>query len=377
MKANKKSIFTIHLLILCILQVLISQHTPVYAQNSFSGVIEFDKSVHDFGDFMISDGKKTCTFTYKNISDSPLVIHDIITSCGCTDPVWSKQPVHPGKQGTIQVTFNNDLGPYPFDKALTVYVSNVHKPVILRIRGNVLDRKRSLEELFPIRIGSLGLREAPLNLGQIEQGVSRSETIEVANLSDRPIQVSFTHNTPGLYLQLDHPTIPAKGKTQLRYSIDTEKTREKLWGKNTFEATVQINGKAQQKPIQVIALIKENFAGYTEQQRRSGALPQFQNSSADFKRIKSTDSATVSYTCKNAGKVPLVIYKIDGSDPGLEMEFPKEIAPGSSGTIRVKVTPEALAQQKNEEEILFILTVITNSPVRPLTSLFITGVVED
>lgn len=364
------------LLIFCILVSLLLGQQPGFGQNSFSGVIEFDKTVHDFGDFLITAGKQTCSFTFKNISKDPIVIHDIITSCGCTDPQWPRQPILPGKEGQITVTFNNDLGPYPFDKSLTVYVSNINKPVMLRIRGNVLDKPRSLEDLFPIRIGSLGFRELPLEAGQIEQGAGRSETVEIANLSNRPLQVSFADLTPGLTLEIDPPTIPAKGKAQLRYTINTGKTNGKLWGKNTFTANVLLNGQTQESPIGINALIKENFSEYTKDQRKNGSLPQFQNSTATFGRIRSTETITLSYTCKNAGKAPLTIYKIDASAPGLEMEYPKQIAPGESGTIRVRVTPEALAQQKDEEEALYILTVITNSPVRPLSSLFITGIIE-
>ena len=63
-----------------------------------SKVISFDKKIHDFGDVIISDGPVKCTFTFTNISDSPIVVHNIISSCGCATPQWTRSPVKPGKR---------------------------------------------------------------------------------------------------------------------------------------------------------------------------------------------------------------------------------------------------------------------------------------
>lgn len=53
----------------------------------------------------------------------------------------------------------NDEGPYPFDKTLTVYMSGLKKPVVLRLRGVVHEKKLSLNELYPQRRGSLALKK--------------------------------------------------------------------------------------------------------------------------------------------------------------------------------------------------------------------------
>ena len=37
--------------------------------NTFEGVVRMDKTVHDFGDIMVSDGPVTATFTATNVSD--------------------------------------------------------------------------------------------------------------------------------------------------------------------------------------------------------------------------------------------------------------------------------------------------------------------
>ena len=46
--------------------------------------IKFDKTTHDFGKFSENSPVVSCTFTFTNIGDAPLVIHQAVASCGCT-----------------------------------------------------------------------------------------------------------------------------------------------------------------------------------------------------------------------------------------------------------------------------------------------------
>ena len=73
------------------------------ADNTFGGVVRLDKIVHDFGDILVTDGPVTATFTATNVGDKPLVIYSVVSSCGCTDVEWTKQPLKPGEKGTIKV----------------------------------------------------------------------------------------------------------------------------------------------------------------------------------------------------------------------------------------------------------------------------------
>ena len=150
-------------------------------------VIRFDKKIHDFGDVLIAEGAVSCVFTFTNIGTQPIVVHNVISSCGCTTPEWTREPVRPGSTGTIQATFSNDQGPYPFDKTLTVYVgvgkSSLERPVLLRLRGVSHEKKKDLDEIFVTQIGPLGMRKVQTSIGYIDQGVVKSDQMQVANLS--------------------------------------------------------------------------------------------------------------------------------------------------------------------------------------------------
>ena len=99
--------------------------------------IQFDKTVHDFGEISTKAGKQTCTFTVTNDSDEDLSIFAVVPSCGCTDVVGPRETIAPGKTGKITATYSNDEGVGTFDKTLTVYTSAQKKPIILHLKGSV------------------------------------------------------------------------------------------------------------------------------------------------------------------------------------------------------------------------------------------------
>lgn len=110
--------------------------TMTFAQTKAE--IKFDKTTHNFGEFSESNPKVTYTFTFTNVGDGPLVIHQAVASCGCTVPEYTQEPVLPGKTGTIKVTYNGE-GRYPghFKKSITLRTNATTEMVRLFIEGDM------------------------------------------------------------------------------------------------------------------------------------------------------------------------------------------------------------------------------------------------
>ena len=67
--------------------------------------ITFSETEHDFG--TIEQGTNVeHTFTFTNTGKAPLVITNATSSCGCTVPTWTKDPIAPGESGEMLVKFN-------------------------------------------------------------------------------------------------------------------------------------------------------------------------------------------------------------------------------------------------------------------------------
>lgn len=104
-----------------------------------AAVITFDKTSHDFGRFSEDNPVVKCTFTFTNEGNAPLVIHQAIASCGCTEPTYTRMPVKPGEKGTVEVTYNGE-GKFPgkFKKTITVRTNAKDPMVRLLISGDMV-----------------------------------------------------------------------------------------------------------------------------------------------------------------------------------------------------------------------------------------------
>ncbi len=104
--------------------------------------IKFEKTTHNFGSFSESNPKVTCTFTYTNVGEQPLVVNQAIASCGCTVPEYTKTPVQPGEKGEIKVTYNG-AGKFPghFKKSITVRTNGAVEMTRLYIEGDMTEAK--------------------------------------------------------------------------------------------------------------------------------------------------------------------------------------------------------------------------------------------
>ena len=335
---------------------------------TIDGNVELDKTVHDFGDILYGSGPVSCKFTIKNISSSPMAIYDVASSCGCTAVDWTKQPIQPGKTGVINATFDNEDGPHPFDKRLTVYFSNVKKPVVLRLRGTAYSKKLPLSEAYPIHLGNLGLKEKEIKLGNMSQGSQRSDVITVANIGKSPIKVAFEGVSEGMDIKISPSTIQAGETAKITYTITANR---KLWGKNWYYATPVVNGKKTDK-IAIWAFTKEDFSGWSEAQRKNAAMPVFDESTFEFGVVKPGKTIDAEFELKNEGKETLHIYKADVDIPGVEVVAIPDVKAGKKGTYKFRINTSKLPKG----EIMGIVTLTTNTPNRPIINLFLSGAVK-
>jgi hypothetical protein len=112
---------------------------PSEAQGPIT-IVSFDRIEHNFG--KLKDGEKPfTTFKFTNTGKEDLVISNATGSCGCTVPEWPKEPIKPGKSGSIKVEFDSKdkLG----EQIKTVSVTSNTEPSIntLTIKATVLPKQ--------------------------------------------------------------------------------------------------------------------------------------------------------------------------------------------------------------------------------------------
>jgi hypothetical protein len=96
---------------------------------------QWKSSTIDFGEIK-QNVPKTAEFELSNTGTAPIIINNVVPSCGCTNVDYPKEPVKPGQTVKIKTTYNAAaIG--AFQKRVTVYMNATPEPQILEIKGIV------------------------------------------------------------------------------------------------------------------------------------------------------------------------------------------------------------------------------------------------
>lgn len=118
-----------------------SQNNTTTNNDKNAPIITFENVEHDYGTIYKGDDGK-CEFRFTNTGKEPLILSNPRSSCGCTVPIWSREPILPGKSGLITIIYDTKRTG-PFNKTITVLSNAKNKTVVLRIKGFV---KPKIEE---------------------------------------------------------------------------------------------------------------------------------------------------------------------------------------------------------------------------------------
>lgn len=371
---------------------------PAAAQSTFGNVVSVDKVTHDFGDIYTDQGSVSCTYTFTNISNKPILLLQAVSSCGCTTTEWTREPIQPGKTGTVNAEFDNNDGPYPFDKTVTVYVSELKNPIVLHLRGTAHDNVKPIKENYSLIIGNMGIKDLEIKAGTLSMGEIKSGTVAIGNVGKTPMKLEFKDVSEGLKLEVYPNPIPARSVATLTYTISTSRER---WGKNWYYATPVVDGRVYKatgklpvadKPVDDLhfytepnkrlglgkseiafwAVTKENFASIPQEMKEQMSNPSFTKSTVDFGKLASGARTTVTFEYTNKGKKDCEFHKLDADCSNVTVKEMTKAAPGKKGRIVLELDTKGMPKGEN----IIALTLITNSALRPVISLQIAGTIQ-
>lgn len=96
----------------------------------------FTEEAHDFG--KITQGEKVSySFKFKNTGGTDLLINEAHGSCGCTVPQYPKQPVPPGSESAIDVTFDSDGKSGKVEKTVTLTANTSPNTKVIKIMADI------------------------------------------------------------------------------------------------------------------------------------------------------------------------------------------------------------------------------------------------
>ncbi len=109
--------------------------TTIFAQ------MEFTEMEYNFGDLYQGE-KAEHIFKFKNIGNSPLILNNVLTTCGCTASEWPREPIPSGVKAEIKVIFNSASKIGRQNKVITVRSNAKGGDFRLRISVMVLPSRK-------------------------------------------------------------------------------------------------------------------------------------------------------------------------------------------------------------------------------------------
>jgi len=103
--------------------------------------ISFDKKEYDFGTVNEGDIVET-SYLVTNSGKTDLVITNAQASCGCTVPVWPKNPIKPGATGEVKVKFNTSGKLNRQQKTITLTTNTESGREVLTLKGSVTPKAK-------------------------------------------------------------------------------------------------------------------------------------------------------------------------------------------------------------------------------------------
>lgn len=112
-----------------------SQPAKTVVKSAYDNVVKFKQEDLNFGATKVNK-PVTVDYFFTNISQKPLLVENASASCGCTQPKWTMEPVLPGQQGKITVTFNAPAVGMQ-NKTIWVRFKGFNEDVVLHLLGKV------------------------------------------------------------------------------------------------------------------------------------------------------------------------------------------------------------------------------------------------
>jgi len=349
-----------------IVLILLANAAAVRAQ------LVFEPASHDFGSVPESGGTVSHTFAGVNRSERPLVILDVVSSCGCTVPEFSRRPILPGDSTRITVTFDPMNRPGSFSKELGIYSTDRVKVATLAIRGEVAPRPKSIDELYPVDAGGgVRLSVTLCAFSYVRHGQRMQMAVGIANTSDRSVSIEPVARQSSGLLEIACPRRLAPGERaeiNLSYFIPAS---EPHYGtlRDVFE--IRVDGASNGT-----LLLAHGIGIDPEPKRRTNRpVSELSENMLKFGAVKHAGPILRrKFTLSNTGSGELIVRAAEHDGRiATTLTAGERIPAGGSVTAEVLFDPGEADYGIMSSSLLLI----TNDPDRPMRRLRVTAIVEE
>ena len=318
--------------------------------------LEVDKRYHDFGKIKEDGGKVKAVFTFKNTGNTNLIIQKVEPSCGCTLGEYTKEPIPPGKTGTVTAIFNprNQIG--IIDKTVGVYTNAYYASiVVLELRGEVIPRDKSMDDIFPYRVGNLMFDKEMIELGDVWHNAADSAYVVMYNDGQYPIKINNISSLPKGYRVYPSKYVIEPNEEVKLYAVVEANTIKDFGAFNKNFKLLTDDQEYPEKPLMMMGNLKYNFGKLTKKEIKTAPKFSINQKEKDFGERQIGSVVEETFIITNTGKNDLEILAIKSQCSCTQAGIDKNIIKKGE-TALLKVTFDLLGHAGNFQKPVSIYT---------------------
>ena len=302
----------------------------------------------------------TAEFVLKNDGHKPLVINNVLKSCGCTEVDYPKTGIAAGESFVIKAVYDaKQMG--SFTKQVCLYTNADEEPFILSMRGKVVGSVVDFAGSYDEMLGVIKSDAQEVEFDDVNRGDRPVQRIHIFNPTDELLEPVVMHLPSYLHAFVSPSKVAPRHSAEISFVLDSKKLRDLGLNQTSVYLGERPGDKiAPEKEIVVSAVLLPGFDNMTP--AKKALAPKMEMSTTDLnlgsfngkKKLKGEILIT------NKGKSELDIRSMQMFTMGLQVNLKKsKILPGE--TVKMKVTAVAADLKKSRVRHPRIL-MITNDP---------------
>lgn len=299
-------------------------------------------------------------FLMKNDGDRPLVINQVLKSCGCTSVEYPKTSVAPGDSFLVKTVYDaKQMG--TFHKQICLYSNASEEPFILSMRGRVVDNIVNFAGNYDAMLGEIKADVQEVEFDDVNRGDRPVQRIHIFNPTEQTMEPVVMHLPNYLQAAVSPSKVAPHRSAEITLVLDSKKLRD--FGLN--QTSVYLGERpgdkiAPEKEIVVSAVLLPSFEDMTTEQKALAPKIELSTTNLDLGSFNGKKKLKGEILIANKGKSELDIRSMQMFTMGLQVQLKKsKIQPGE--TVKMKVTVVAAELKKSRAKHPRIL-MITNDP---------------
>ena len=302
----------------------------------------------------------TAEFVMKNEGNKPLVIHNMLKSCGCTEVEYPKKSIAAGESFVVKAVYDaKQMG--TFNKQICLYTNAADEPFILSMRGRVVSNVVDFAGPYNEMLGEIKSDVQEVEFDDVNRGDRPVQRIHIFNPTDQMMEPVVMHLPNYLQAQVSPSKVAPRHSAVVTLVLDSKKLRDLGLKQTSIYLGERPGDKiAPEKEIVVSSVLLPAFDNMTAAKKALAPKAELSTTNLDLGSFGNRKKLKGEVLITNKGKSKLEIRSMQMFTMGLQVQLKKsKIEPGE--TVKMKVTvvkPDLKKSRAKNPRILMI----TNDP---------------